>query len=343
MTRRYLHKRTIFVIASIVALLLSACGSSSEPEGLPTKVAPVAAAQQEAATAVPVATETPAPTVAPTEPPAPTETTAVDTSAAITETDSVTATSTVSATEVVTSATAVSTTATVTESVAPRIFFRQPTNNAILPLTSTVIIGVEGLTVEPAGDVKEGSGHLHLLIDSDFVPAGEAIPKDAQHIHLGSGALMTDVVLTPGPHILRLQFADGAHVALEGDEYRAQIEVEAKADAPAQSVRIVSPEEGATVTSPFTVTMAATGLIVEPAGETHDGAGHLHLLVDSDFIAPGNAIPKDETHLHYGKGQVSAELSLAPGKHTLRLQFADGAHVALEGKQYEAEVTVEVK
>ena len=61
------------------------------------------------------------------------------------------------------------------------------------------------------------------------------------------------------------------------------------------------------------------------------------------FIAPGNAIPKDETHLHYGKGQVSAELSLPPGKHTLRLQFADGAHVALEGKQYEAEVTVEVK
>ena len=68
MTRRYLHKRTIFVMVSIVALLLSACGSSSEPEGLPTKVAPVAAAQQEAATAVPVATETPAPTVAPTEP-----------------------------------------------------------------------------------------------------------------------------------------------------------------------------------------------------------------------------------------------------------------------------------
>ena len=100
------------------------------------------------------------------------------------------------------------------------------------------------------------------------------------------------------------------------------------------SVFFVEPLNGATVPITFTVNMSVTGLIVEPAGEVHEGAGHLHILVDSDFIPAGDAIPKDEQHLHYGKGQITATLSLTPGEHTLRLQFANGAHIALEGDQY---------
>jgi hypothetical protein len=89
--------------------------------------------------------------------------------------------------------------------------------------------------------------------------------------------------------------------------------------------------------------MAATGLIIEPAGEIRDNAGHLHILLDSDFTAPGDAIPKDETHLHFGQGQITTTLQLSPGEHTLRLQFANGAHLALEGEQYRDEIQVTVQ
>jgi hypothetical protein len=54
-------------------------------------------------------------------------------------------------------------------------------------------------------------------------------------------------------------------------------------------------------------------------------------MVDTDCVAAGQGVPKDETHLHYGQGQLEAELELAPGPHTLCLQAADGLHVALPG------------
>jgi hypothetical protein len=38
------------------------------------------------------------------------------------------------------------------------------------------------------------------------------------------------------------------------------------------------------------------------------------------------AVPADAQHIHYGLGQTEADLRLEPGPHTLRLQFADGAH-----------------
>lgn len=99
----------------------------------------------------------------------------------------------------------------------------------------------------------------------------------------------------------------------------------------APRVYFTAPADGATVASPLLVTMAAQNFAIEPAGEVKQGAGHLHIVVDGPCIAAGEVVPNDETHLHYGKAQVEAELTLAPGAHTLCLQAADGAHVALPG------------
>ena len=82
--------------------------------------------------------------------------------------------------------------------------------------------------------------------------------------------------------------------------------------------------------------------MVEPSGEINGGAGHFHILVDTDFIAAGEVILTDEQHLHYGKGQTTVSIELAPGEHTLRLQFADGAHIALEGDAYRDEIVIVV-
>jgi hypothetical protein len=54
-------------------------------------------------------------------------------------------------------------------------------------------------------------------------------------------------------------------------------------------------------------------------------------------------VPKDDTHLHYGKGQLEAELTLSPGTHTLCLQAADGAHIALAGEGMTQRITITVK
>ncbi len=109
-----------------------------------------------------------------------------------------------------------------------------------------------------------------------------------------------------------------------------------------ESINFASPTNGETVQATVEVTMVANGLTVEPAGEIHENAGHFHLLVDTDFLEPGELIPFDETHIHFGQGQTTTTVELEPGVHTLRLQFANGAHIALEGDQYRDEITVTV-
>jgi hypothetical protein len=200
-----------------------------------------------------------------------------------------------------------------------------------------------GLVVEPSGDINEGAGHFHILVDTDFIPAGQVIPTDEQHLHYGKGQTAISLELEPGEHTLRLQFADGAHTALEGDQYRDTITVVVEAGTGSPSVGFEQPVDGATVSTTFKVEMAATGLVVEPSGEINEGAGHFHILVDTDFIPAGQVTPTDEQHLHFGKGQTAVYLELEPGEHTLRLQFADGAHIALEGDQYRDTITVVVE
>ncbi len=83
-----------------------------------------------------------------------------------------------------------------------------------------------------------------------------------------------------------------------------------------------------TVVKKFTVKFAVDGLKVQPAGEIVAGTGHHHLIIDGDAIPPGQVVPADATHIHFGKGQTETELELTPGKHKLTLQFANGAHLS---------------
>jgi hypothetical protein len=106
----------------------------------------------------------------------------------------------------------------------------------------------------------------------------------------------------------------------------------ASEEASGSRVFFTSLEDGATVSSPVKFEWSAEDFTIEPAGEIHEGAGHLHLLFDTDCIEAGIVIPTDDNHVHFGKGQTEAELELAPGEHTVCLQAADGVHAALEGE-----------
>jgi Domain of unknown function (DUF4399) len=87
----------------------------------------------------------------------------------------------------------------------------EPANNAVVGTSFKVRFGVVGMAVEPAGDVIANSGHNHLLIDLESIPAGESIPFTPKHMHFGKGQQEADVKLEPGTYKLTAQFANGAH------------------------------------------------------------------------------------------------------------------------------------
>jgi hypothetical protein len=94
-----------------------------------------------------------------------------------------------------------------------RVYIIAPADGATVPTTFTVRFGLAGMGVAPAGVDKAGTGHHHLLIDVDTLPAaGLPIPADDQHRHFGGGQTETVLTLVPGTHTLQLELADMNHV-----------------------------------------------------------------------------------------------------------------------------------
>jgi Domain of unknown function (DUF4399) len=90
----------------------------------------------------------------------------------------------------------------------------------------------------------------------------------------------------------------------------------------------LSPTNGATVGSPFTIRFGLRGMGVAPAGVTTPSTGHHHLLIDVEALPPDNLpIPNDANHRHFGLGQTETELTLPAGQHTLQLVLGDALHI----------------
>lgn len=108
-------------------------------------------------------------------------------------------------------------------------------------------------------------------------------------------------------------------------------------------VYIISPEDGATVTSPVTVRFGARGVGVAPAGVTRENTGHHHLIIDSDLPPLDQPIPKDDRHIHFGGGQTETRIELKPGKHTLQLLMGDDAHMPHDPPLASKRITITVQ
>jgi hypothetical protein len=106
---------------------------------------------------------------------------------------------------------------------------------------------------------------------------------------------------------------------------------------------IISPANGATVTSPVTVRFGLAGMGVAPAGVDAPNTGHHHLLIDAPLPPLDQPVPKDAHHLHFGGGQTETTIDLPPGKHTLQLLLADRNHVPHQPPLYSSVVTITVK
>lgn len=109
-------------------------------------------------------------------------------------------------------------------------------------------------------------------------------------------------------------------------------------------VYIVSPADGATVTSPVTVVFGLEGMGVAPAGVDRANTGHHHLLIDLEQAPEMDSpIPSDDQHRHFGGGQTQATIELEPGVHTLQLLLGDKSHVPHKEAVLSEKITITVE
>ena len=92
------------------------------------------------------------------------------------------------------------------------VYIVSPKDGAKIKGPVTVVFGLKGMGIAPAGIKFDNTGHHHLLIDAD-APADLSLPLPANehNVHFGKGQTETTVTLPPGKHTLQLVFADFLH------------------------------------------------------------------------------------------------------------------------------------
>jgi hypothetical protein len=109
-------------------------------------------------------------------------------------------------------------------------------------------------------------------------------------------------------------------------------------------VYFIAPQNGAKLHSPVTIKFGLKGMGIAPAGIKFDNTGHHHLLVDTDLsdVKLDAPMPATDKIVHFGKGQTETTLTLAPGKHTLQLVFADYLHQSFDPPLTSKKITITV-
>ena len=217
-----------------------------------------------------------------------------------------------------------------------KVFFVDLKDGQTIPAQSIVRFGISGMTLSPAGTPKADAGHHHLLIDTGIPPLDQPIPSDFNHVHFGKGQTEVELSLTPGNHTLQLMLGDHAHIAhnppVVSEVVRVFVDAATmettRTPAPADAkVFFVGLTEGARLPVKSTIQFGISGMDVAPAGTVKANSGHHHLLIDTPLPALDREIPSDPNHVHFGRGQTSAEITLTPGEHTLQLLLGDHQHV----------------
>ncbi len=102
------------------------------------------------------------------------------------------------------------------------------------------------------------------------------------------------------------------------------------------------------MSNPVVVKFGLSGMGIAPAGlqgEATANTGHHHLLIDKELKGEelNQPIPADDSHVHFGKGQTEATVTLPPGQYTLQLIFADWTHMPHNPAVMSERVTISVK
>ena len=92
------------------------------------------------------------------------------------------------------------------------VYIVRPAAGASVKSPVTVVFGLTGMGIAPAGVKFDNTGHHHLLIDTEL-PADltQPLPVSDAIRHFGKGQTETTLDLPPGKHTLQLLFADFTH------------------------------------------------------------------------------------------------------------------------------------
>lgn len=208
-----------------------------------------------------------------------------------------------------------------------------------------VSFAVRGMGVAPAGQAMPGTGHHHILIDTPLPRnVGEKIPFSDTHKHFGKGQTSATLDLPPGPHTLRLLFADHEHrphfvyspeirITVAGKRSAESLKIDprrfdetcaawyqdevSRPQPPGEWLGLANLRDGEPVTSPLVLQYAVDGYGVCAAGQTAERSGH--------FIAQLLQNGKPQQTLDLASGATQTTLTLPNGSYQVRLRFVDGA------------------
>jgi hypothetical protein len=120
-------------------------------------------------------------------------------------------------------------------------------------------------------------------------------------------------------------------------------ETPAPADAKAYFINL---KDGDRVISPLVIRFGLSGMGIAPSGTEAPNTGHHHLFIDAPALegdALNEAIPVDEHHVHFGKGQTETTVTLSKGQHTLQLVLGDWSHIPHKSPVMSERITVTVE
>ncbi len=95
-----------------------------------------------------------------------------------------------------------------------RAYIVSPADGATVSNPVTIVFGLEGMGIAPAGTEVENTGHHHLLINTDpsTLDLEYSLPATDQIVHFGGGQTQVTKELPAGTHTLQLLLGDWSHV-----------------------------------------------------------------------------------------------------------------------------------
>jgi len=94
------------------------------------------------------------------------------------------------------------------------VYIISPGDGETVSTPVTLVFGLTGMGVAPAGAHIENTGHHHLLINTDAatINMDEPLPATEQIVHFGGGQTQVTKELPAGTHTLQLLLGDWTHL-----------------------------------------------------------------------------------------------------------------------------------
>ena len=106
-----------------------------------------------------------------------------------------------------------------------KVYILWPPDGQVIRGSFWVRMGLVNAGIAPAGVIRDGTGHHHILVDTPLSALDEPIPNNRNHLHFGLGQTEARLDLPPGKHTLQLVLADENHVPHKPPLFSKQITV----------------------------------------------------------------------------------------------------------------------